>query len=384
MSTEFKKAEDKKQCPNVLVVDDEINVCRAISFILREEFNVTIVETGEKAIQLIRKDTGFDVVSLDLFMPGMSGIETLKAIKEHDPTVEILIVTAHSDYESARDALRSGAYDYIEKPFKQDAFREAIRRGVVRRAKILASEKAKEKLQFVKAQLIESEKFAELGRLIAGVAHELNNPLSVIMGYSEFLIMNSKSAKESVEYARKINESAKLCNEIIQNLLTFSRRREKKREYVQLNRVIESTLKLKQHDFKIDGIKFVKKLADNMPDVYANFYELQQVFLNIINNADHAMQEEPGNKTLIVTSDFDDNVVRIYFQDTGPGIPKKNFQKIFEPLFTTKAEGKGTGLGLSICYDIIKEHDGNIYVASDPDGGATFILEIPILSDKSA
>lgn len=369
--------------PYVLVADDEQNILRAMSLVLEAEFDVTVVDSGDKAIKKIRNGMDFDVVSLDLQMSGLSGIDTLKAIKQLSPSTEVLIVTAHSNVESTKGALKFGAYDYIDKPFNNAKLLAAIRKGVERRNNTIKAEKAEEQLAFVKAQLMESEKFSAIGQLLAGVAHELNNPLTTVIGFSELLLTRKYSPDETRNCLEKINKSSLLCKNIVQKLLTFSRKEESKQEYIQVNHIIESTLELKQHDFKVDSIKVVKQLADNMPCTMADFYELQQVFLNMINNADQAMRMYAGRGILTVKSAFDEKVIRISFIDTGPGIPKKNLQKIFEPLFTTKKRGEGTGLGLSICYEIIKKHEGDIFVSNNPKKGACFIIELPIVDKLS-
>jgi len=368
--------------PRVLVVDDDNAMRRAMELILKAEFDVTPLESGNKAVEHIRQDSDFDVVSLDLNMPGMSGIETLQAIKELSPTTEVLLVTAFQDLESAKQALKLGAYDYIEKPISKDAYRESIRKGVQRRKKALESEQAQERLDIVKAQLVHSEKLSAIGQLLAGVVHEINNPLSGIVGYSELLLMGQASPEKIRKYITNIQQCAQLCQNIVQKLLTFSRKEEPKRVHVQIRDILESTLELVQHEIKKSSVQVVKQFADNMPRTSADYYQVQQVFLNIITNAVQAMQEQDRPGTLTVKSEFDDRFIRINFIDTGPGIPKENLHDIFEPFFTTKAEGKGTGLGLCVCYEIIQEHGGDLYVSSEPGSGSCFVVEIPIATKK--
>jgi len=367
--------------PRVLIADDEANIRRILLFILKKEFDVTAVESGEKALEMIRRGEDFDVVSLDIHMPGMNGIDTLEAIKSENPSTEVLLLTAHSNVEYARKALKLGAYDYIDKPFDKEGLRAAIRNGVERRNKTLELEKAQQNLAFVKAQLRQSEKFAAIGESIAGFVHELNNPLGAIMGFSELLMMDKCSPEQVIDYIHQINEGVKICKSITEKFLCFARKKEPKREPVQMNKIVESTLELKQHDFKKDAIHVVKNLDDSLPETTADYHAIQQVFLNILNNAQHAMMDQTHQKKITIRSEFDDQWIRLRFQDTGEGIPIENIEKIFEPLFTTKEEGKGTGLGLSLCYEIIKEHHGNIYVASEPGKGACFVIEIPI-ADK--
>ncbi len=376
-------AKSQDRAPRILIVDDDANIRRAIFHVLKSEYDVTMVESGNKAIEILRNDMDFDVVSLDLQMPGISGIETLKIIKHLNPTTEVLIVTAHSDVESAKGALKFGAYEYLDKPFGNHELRKAIRKGVERRRNNLGAEKAIKQLEFVKAQLIQSEKFSEIGKLIAGVAHELNNPLAAILGFAEIPLMTQCPPEDTRDYFEKIKKSALLCKNIIEKLLAFSRKKDSKRERLHINSIIETTLELKQRDLKMDSIEVVKQLAEDIPYTMADFYGLQQVFLNMINNAHQAMKKGMDKGTIIVKSECDGKMIRVSFRDTGPGIPKENLQKIFEPLFTTKGRGEGTGLGLSICYEIIEDHGGTILVASEEGEGACFIIEIPVVAEDN-
>jgi two-component system NtrC family sensor kinase len=372
------KEEKPAKQPRVLVVDDESVTRRALELILGSEFDVTTLASGNKAVDHIRSDMDFDVVSLDLNMPGMSGIETLKAIKQLSPTIEVLLVTAFQDIESAKQALKLGAYDYIEKPINNDAYRQSIRQGIRRRQKALVSEKAQQQLKIVKAQLVHSEKLSAIGELLAGVVHEINNPLAGILGYSELLLLRQPSPEKTNKYLKNIQQSAVLCQKIVQKLLAFSRKQKPKKEYVQVVDIVESTLELVEHEIKKNTVQVVKQFADNVPCTIADSSQLQQVFLNITNNAVQAMKEQTRLGTLTLKSEFDDKSIRISVYDSGPGIPEENLQKIFEPFFTTKPEGKGTGLGLSICYEIIREHGGNLYVSSEPGSGTRFFVELPI------
>jgi len=192
------------------------------------------------------------------------------------------------------------------------------------------------------------------------------------------------SPQEKQEYLKNINEGANLCKNIVQKLLAFVRKEETVKESVNLNDVVNSTLDLKRHDFYIDQIEVDKTLAPELPFVTADFYEIQQVFLNIVTNAHHEMKSLEGTRKLTVLTESDDAAVRVRFQDSGKGIPKEHLQKIFEPLFTTKERGVGTGLGLSICYDIVRHQKGKIYVGSEPGQGASFIVELPVTGEREA
>ncbi|MFQ6092208.1 MAG: PAS domain S-box protein [bacterium] len=229
-------------------------------------------------------------------------------------------------------------------------------------------------------QLLQSEKLSALGELIAGVAHELNNPLTGVLGYSQLLLgaeCDSK-VKKSLE---KIYAEATRCQKIVNNLLSFARNRKPEKRYVDVNTLIENTLELRAYEFKVSNIEVATRLDPTLPRTMADPYQIQQVFLNIINNAHQAMVEHGGRKRLAISTQSGDGLFRIEFTDTGPGIPKENLKRIFDPFFTTKKQGKSIGLGLSLCYGIIKEHGGKIYATSKMGQETTFVIELPIVEE---
>ena len=362
----------------VMIVDDNSNIRTAVSSVLKGDYEITQAESGNRAIEILNHDPQFSVITLDLEMPGLSGIETLIAIKKINPDIEVLILSAHSDVNSARDALEYGAYAYIDKPFNNKNLREAVRKGIIRNRKLSEVKETSEKLAMVKAQLIESEKFSIIGQLVAGVSHEVNNPLTAIIGYSELAMMFGDPSQETKDYISKIKTSAMLCKSIVEKLLSFSRKNEGEKETVDIVSVIENSIDLAEFETKKCGVKVNFEPVSELPRITANFFEIQQVFLNIINNACHALiAYRESNRTLTIKTEYNENSVRIIFEDNGPGIPEENLKKIFEPLFTTKPKGEGTGLGLSICFEIIKSHRGNIFVGNT-DEGARFIIELPV------
>ena len=231
-------------------------------------------------------------------------------------------------------------------------------------------------------QLIQSERLASLGELISGVAHELNNPLASVLGFSQLLLTEdlNDSARRDVEV---IIREATRCQKIVQNLLTFARRHKPEKTYVGINGIIESVLELRAYNLRLNNIKVIKEFDEDLPKTVADYHQLQQVFLNLINNAEQAMVESHQGGTLRVRTEKRGNLIRALVIDDGPGIPPEHMSKIFDPFFTTKEVGKGTGLGLSICYGIIQEHGGRIYAESEVGKGATFVVELPIVSEAS-
>ncbi|MFH1723048.1 MAG: ATP-binding protein [Elusimicrobiota bacterium] len=238
------------------------------------------------------------------------------------------------------------------------------------------AQKARKRLEQAEVQLMHSDKLAAVGRLAAGVAHELNNPLTSIMGFTQLLLEDEKLTEEQRSSLTVVNDQSQRCRRIISDLLQFSRKNKPKRENVQVSSLLESTMSLAKYDLCKSRVDVDQKCPAPSPTVYADPFQARQVFLNLITNAMHAMQERPTKK-LIIRVEEKAGRVRIHFQDTGAGISKKNIDKLFDPFFSTKEAGKGTGLGLSISHGIIASHGGAISVKSREGEGTTFTVELP-------
>src|SRR5213594_4339631 len=215
--------------------------------------------------------------------------------------------------------------------------------------------------QALETQLVQSEKLAAVGQLVSGVAHELNNPLTSIAGLSEFLLEQKELGKKDRGHLQVIQEQAERASRIVRNLLTFARKGASERVPVDLNDVIRRTLQLTAYDLKLKDIAVERELSGALPDVFGDRHGLQQVVLNLVTNAAHAVADNPRERQREVTvSTWFDGQVHLRVADTGPGIPDDIAQSVFTPFFTTKEPGKGTGLGLSITYSIVESHSGQI------------------------
>jgi len=234
--------------------------------------------------------------------------------------------------------------------------------------------RAYEDLRRTQEQLLQSEKMSAVGQLIAGVAHELNNPLTAILGYAQLLESEDLQDRAS-DFVKKLFKQAQRTHRVVQNLLSFARQRKPQKQQVDIRKVVEETLTLRDYDLKVNDIHLDLKVESDVPQVVADPHQLEQVFLNIINNAVDAMLEAGGGGTLDVHVYAKDQQVCAEFRDSGPGI--KELNRIFDPFYTTKTVGKGTGLGLSICYGIIKEHGGDISAHNSPQGGAIVEVRLP-------
>ncbi|OGP48928.1 MAG: hypothetical protein A3K30_01950 [Deltaproteobacteria bacterium RBG_13_51_10] len=240
--------------------------------------------------------------------------------------------------------------------------------------------KMERELQETQLQLLQSEKMASLGKLAAGVAHEINNPLGGILIFSKMLLEDLSSHDPRVEDLERICEEATRCKEIVKGLLEFARQTSYKMEPADLNRALVQGISLLENQALFHNIRIVKDLDPNLPPILANTGQLNQVFMNIILNAAEAMESQ-GTLTVRTQLGPEQNTVIVEFIDTGCGIKEEHLTRIFDPFFTTKEVGKGTGLGLSMSYGIVEKHRGRIWVKSREGAGATFTIELPVRAE---
>lgn len=235
---------------------------------------------------------------------------------------------------------------------------------------------AYENLRRAQEQLLQSEKMVAVGQLISGVAHELNNPLTAILGYSQLLTSTGQIGPQATEYVNKLYKQAQRTHRIVQNLLSFARQHKPERTLVHINQLVQDTLALRDYDLRTSNIRVHLDLAEELPLTAADPHQLQQVFLNIVNNAIDAILETSREGDIWVRTGKSSGGVFMEFADSGPGVHDSS--RVFDPFYTTKAVGKGTGLGLSICYGIITEHGGTIRVRNLPARGACFTIDLPL------
>jgi two-component system NtrC family sensor kinase len=226
-------------------------------------------------------------------------------------------------------------------------------------------------------QLIVTDRLASVGELASGIAHEINNPLTSIIGFSE-LLLGRDVPDDIKEDLSIINREAHRTAGVVRNLLTFARKHTPAKQPVSLNSIIEKTMELRAYEHRVNNIQVDIRFAPDLPEVMADAFQLQQVFLNIIINAEHFMLQTHGRGTFTITTERVGDIIRSSLADDGPGIAPENLGHIFDPFFTTKEVGEGTGLGLSICHGITTEHGGRIYAKSQLGKGATFVVELPV------
>jgi two-component system NtrC family sensor kinase len=228
----------------------------------------------------------------------------------------------------------------------------------------------------LQSKLMHTEKMAAVGQLVSGVAHEVNNPLTAILGFADLLVQSREVPESARKDLRVILQEAQRTKQIVQNLLSFARQVPPQRKPIQLNPILKRTMELRSYDLQSRGVSLSQELRDDLPLVNGDAHQLQQVFLNILNNAYDAVKDCGRAGRIEISTASKDGVVEVSFRDNGCGISQP--EHIFDPFFTTKQVGEGTGLGLSICYGIIKEHGGEIFCGNNPDNeGATFVVRLP-------
>ena len=288
--------------------------------------------------------------------------QIMRVIKRGEPRIE------------DRFIIKGKSYDYMIVPIKEQTGR--------RMNALLVMEDVTKNVM-MEEQLIHSEKLSAVGTFTASVAHEINNPLSIVMGNIQYLLSNlhhmdltkEKEIDEIVETLKTANAETRRCSEIVTNLLHFSHKGGAGKTNLSVNGVVTATMRLLAHQLELSKVKTFIQLADGLPQVRGNADHLQQAFVNLILNAEQVMKN--GGK-LYVTTSLDGNYVAVSFRDTGHGIPKKYIHKIFEPFYSTREAGKGTGLGLFIIHSIMEDHRGTIEVQSKRGQGANFILKLPV------
>ena len=274
-----------------------------------------------------------------------------------------------------RFQFRQRMYDYQILPFREQMGR--------RHSAMLIMEDVTDKVS-LEEQVRHSEKMAAIGQFTAGMVHEINNPLCVVLGNIQYLIdhfhhldFSKPQALENLQQTLQvIDEEARRCGEIVANLLHFSHKGKIDKQQVQLNQIIRRMAQMLEHQLRLSKIKPVFDLASKLPPIEGNANLLQQVFVNLGLNAQHAMSR--GGTLSVKTSLDGAGWIQIVFKDTGPGIPKKYLNRIFEPFFTTQKAGKGTGLGLSVVHSIVEEHGGRISAESKQGKGAIFKIRLPV------
>jgi signal transduction histidine kinase len=362
---------------NVLIVEDDPGDVKLVRRLLLESAHRYRVETvGEMsdAIEYLRNGKAFDVVLLDMGLPDSNGTDTVINVHRECPDIPIVVLTGLDDEDTGIGAVRIGAQDYLVKgSVTASLLTKAIRYAVERKRMEMEKRVLEQKAQMV-------SRLGTVGQLALGAAHEIDNPLTSVIGFAELL--QQEDVPEHVkDYLKFICDGARRVASIIDRPRAFARYHKLELTYLSINDILTDTLGMINHQLETNNIRVSIQLAPDLPWTMADAGQLQQVFLNIILNAETEMLSANNKGTLSIKTEALGDAIRISFEDDGPGIPKEKLEKIFDPFFTTREVGKGTGLGLSICHGIVTEHGGIIYAESELGKGATFFVELPVAAD---
>lgn len=369
----------------ILVIDDERIIRERLKRLLElDGFEVVAAEDGARGLEIFKKMRP-QVALVDIKMPGVGGIEVLETMRKESPGTEVILITGHGGVETAIQALRNGAFDYLTKPIDYDELLIGIQKALAKQdmerklaEHVKGLEVANRQVQETQSQLIQSEKMAALGQLAAGVAHEINNPLTAISMNAAFLLEATQGDEKRIRKLKTIEREADRAAAIVRSLLRFSRKHEvEKRELLRLKDIIEDVLCPIEHQLALDNIQIVREFDEGLPRLSVNGNQIRQVLLNLFNNARDAIGR--GGRITLRTSIREgkkrEHVVEVC--DTGKGIAAEDLGRLFMPFFTTKEAGKGVGLGLYISRSIIADHGGGIDVESRVGEGTTFRVRLP-------
>ncbi|MCX5882870.1 MAG: response regulator [Deltaproteobacteria bacterium] len=363
----------------VLLVDDETDFLSIMSERMKARgMDVSTATSAKEAIQLAESES-FDAIILDLQMPGMDGLEALKVLKAKKPEIQVILLTGHATIEKGVEAMKLGAMDLMEKPADLKTLAEKIKKAQAKKM-ILVEKQTEEKM---KEQEIEAGKLTSVGELASGIAHEINNPIAIMVEEAGWLsdLLNDEdlgNPQNLEEFRRALNQikaQGGRCKDITHKLLFFAKKTDSRVREVQINNIIKEIVSISEERAKDSNVKIVTKLDPELPNMAASPSEMQQVMQNLVNNAIDAIGT--GGGSIEITSRRNGEFVTIDVADTGQGIPDALMNRIFDPFFTTKPVGKGTGLGLSICYGIIKKMGGDITLDSSVGVGTTFHVHLP-------
>jgi signal transduction histidine kinase len=365
----------------VLIVDDDRFLVETLAELLQNEgFATREAFTGEEALAILRFEPQ-GVALVDVRLPDVGGIELMGRMRAIQPNLDVVVITGNASVHSAIAALNQGASRYVLKPCAPDELKSVL--NDLRERRLL-----RERSRLYRRRLLQAEKHSAVGRLAAGLAHEVGTPLNIISGRAEWIL--EKVGSEDPQAARGLKtiiQQIERISHLVKQLLDFARETSPVRERVSLGRVIAVVVELLDRALVRAEIDCVVSIAPDLPDVHADFNQMQQVFLNLLMNSVDAIVADPehgrikarGRIEIEAEAVADGSQARIRVIDNGHGIVPEDLDRVFDPFFTTKPVGTGTGLGLAVVYGIIMDHSGSISASSTPGTGTSMTFFLPTI-----
>jgi signal transduction histidine kinase len=374
--------------PKILVIDDEVGPRESLRMLLKPDYNVQTADCVEAGLKLL-KEKQPDTIVMDIRMPGMTGIEGLRKIREIDPHLSVIMLTGFGALETAKEALRLGANDYISKPFDAGEMREVIGRNVERTRVQRASESASSEIKELNArllkQLAQKERLASLGQASAEFVHDLGNPLTIVWGYVQLLAKKLERSEEggaekaaSIKELNIIEQNVRLCRELLTMWQSYGSVEASPHKPISVSAILREVIKGANAVAAQAGLELQANICEEECLLMGDSIQINRAIQNVIINAIQASAEKKG--PVLVDCTRKDFYVDIRVEDSGSGIDPSQMNKIFDPYFTTKQGKSGTGLGLYITKKVVEDHSGSIKVDSTPGVGTTFTIRLPLLN----
>ncbi|HYJ05826.1 MAG TPA: hybrid sensor histidine kinase/response regulator [Chthoniobacterales bacterium] len=373
--------------PQILVIDDEMGPRESLRMLLKPNYQVHTADCVDAGIKLL-KEKHPDAVITDIRMPGASGIDGLRRIREIDPHVAVIMLTGFGALETAQEALRLGANDYISKPFDAREMREVIGRNVERtrihRTGVNAAAEIKELNNRLLKELAQKERLASLGQASAEFVHDLGNPLTIVWGYVQLLAKkleqsekeNGAKSTTSAKELQIIEQNVRLCRELLTMWQSYGSVEAAPHKPISVSGIVREVVKGVGPMAVQNGVELKCDLCEDPCTLLGDSVQMTRAIQNVIINALQASAEKKGSVT--VSCFRKDFYVDVRIEDTGYGITPAQMAKIFDPYFTTKQGKSGTGLGLYITKKVVEDHNGSIKVDSTPQIGTSFTIRLPL------
>src|SRR3982075_948887 len=373
------------ELPQILVIDDEMGPRESLRMLLKPNYQVHTADNVEAGLRILREKKPDAVIS-DIRMPGTSGIDGLRKIREIDPHVAVIMLTGFGALETAKEALRLGANDYISKPFDAREMREVIGRNVertrVQRTGVNAATEIKELNNRLMKELAQKERLASLGQASAEFVHDLGNPLTIVWGYVQLLAKKIDKSENGAQNASNIKElhiieqNVRLCRELLTMWQSYGSVQASAHKEISVSAIVREVVKAVEAMAAQSNVKLQSDVCKGPCMLFGDAVQIKRAIQNVVINAIQAAAEKKGKVTIACAQrDF---YVDIRVDDNGSGIAPAHMNKIFDPYFTTKQGKSGTGLGLYITKKVVEDHNGSIKVDSTPQAGTTFTVRLPL------
>lgn len=376
--------------PQVLVIDDEMGPRESLRMLLKPSYQVHTADSVERGLQLLTEKKP-DAIVMDIRMPGMTGIEGLRRIRQIDPHLSVIMLTGFGALETAKEALRLGANDYISKPFDAREMREVINRNVERTRLHRTSESAASEIKELNNRLLQElaqkERLASLGQASAEFVHDIGNPLTIVWGYVQLLAKkleesespDNPNAGGSSKELEIIEQNVRLCRDLLTMWQSYGSSDAAPHQMVSISAIVREVVESVGAMAKESGVELHCDVTDNPCNLTGDAVQITRAIQNVMINAIQASTERKGRvEVSCIPKDF---YADVRVADTGHGISPEQISKIFDPYFTTKQGKSGTGLGLYITKKVVEDHSGSIKVDSTPGAGTTITIRLPLLSN---